>query len=349
MTNPAAFESASAAAASIPLDLALPAPRPVEETLASFEELLQEESADLGADEPDEEAPGDVPFAAVLEAPPVLFLPPLCTARELGKVAVGEKNLPIQNVARATGEEQIAVQGPLLQEKADGMAAAQGVPMVFTESKNDQATAAADPQVALDIECVAAPTEPKVNIGLHSPRPGREKVEGQTQDFHNVAHPPRAEEMTADGVDAPEPLRPVLVRSVEEIGGHVQLLRTTGHDRLEVVVRPDGRTELHLQISRTEGLIHVQVRCDRGDYGALEAQWSTVQSALAAQGIRLENLQPGHSGGAGTNTRQGSANQQEQHRDSAEFYFEQDQTPQAQTSSPAGPHAWAGWGWQRWA
>ena len=81
---------------------------------------------------------------------------------------------------------------------------------------------------------------------------------------------------------------------LEAIRGHVELLKTSNQQKLEVVLRPDGRTEIRLQVENVNGEILLQARCERGDFARLESNWSAIQQSLANQGVRVEPLQ--HSG-----------------------------------------------------
>jgi hypothetical protein len=148
-----------------------------------------------------------------------------------------------------------------------------------------------------------------------------------------------------------QPVRPVEPTNViEAIRTHIELLKTSSVEKLDVVLRPDAQTELNIQVEKVNGQIQVQVRCDRGDFAALETQWSTIQHSLAAQGIRVEPLQQG----AGAQLRQDGSNQfqNQQHSNQREEratpIFEQD-FPNREANRPKGSRSSAGRGWQSWA
>jgi GTP cyclohydrolase II len=92
-------------------------------------------------------------------------------------------------------------------------------------------------------------------------------------------------------IQAPKPVKGIEV--AEAIRTHVQLLKSSGQEKLEVVLRPDANTELRLHVEKVNGQVLVQARCDRGDIARLEANWSAIQQTLANQGVRVEALQHG--------------------------------------------------------
>jgi hypothetical protein len=90
--------------------------------------------------------------------------------------------------------------------------------------------------------------------------------------------------------------------------------RRVGSDSMTVVLRPDGGTEMELQLSLREGGVDIVVLVRRGDYSMLNAHWNQLQQSLSTQGVRLGALQdessplqagPGWNG-PGQRERQGS-------------------------------------------
>lgn len=81
--------------------------------------------------------------------------------------------------------------------------------------------------------------------------------------------------------------------------------RQTARESVEVVLRPDSQTELHVQLVQRAGQIEATVRCDRGDTQALGGNWSRLQESLAQQGVRLAPLSESSMGFAGEHSRQG--------------------------------------------
>ena len=81
--------------------------------------------------------------------------------------------------------------------------------------------------------------------------------------------------------------------------------RQTARESVEVVLRPDHQTELHVRLVQRAGQIEATVRCDRGDTQALGGSWSRLQESLAQQGVRLAPLAESSMGFAGEHSRQG--------------------------------------------
>lgn len=81
--------------------------------------------------------------------------------------------------------------------------------------------------------------------------------------------------------------------------------RQTAREAVEVVLKPDSRTELHVQLVQRAGQIEATVRCDRGDAQALGSSWSRLQESLAQQGVRLAPLSESSLAFAGEHSRQG--------------------------------------------
>lgn len=83
---------------------------------------------------------------------------------------------------------------------------------------------------------------------------------------------------------------------LERIGNlifeEVVVVRHLGVDSLAVVLKPDARTELFLRLTRQNGQIEAQVRVDRGDFTALNAQWPRLAESLAQHGVRVQPLLP---------------------------------------------------------
>jgi len=93
------------------------------------------------------------------------------------------------------------------------------------------------------------------------------------------------------------PVRDTSVRTieaaqlVETIRTEVTHLRQRGDATMSVALRPDSGTELKLELSvARDGTIQANVRCERGDFQTLNAQWPQLQQTLAAQGIRVADL-----------------------------------------------------------
>ena len=148
-------------------------------------------------------------------------------------------------------------------------------------------------------------------------------------------------------IEAPKPVKGIEV--AEAIRTHVQLLKSSGQEKLEVVLRPDANTELRLHVEKVNGQVLVQARCDRGDVARLEANWSAIQQTLANQGVRVEALQHGaqlQNQARDWNHSSGSPNQQSA-RDRENIFVEQ-KSPKGTGPQPTRANA-AVRGWQSWA
>jgi hypothetical protein len=70
---------------------------------------------------------------------------------------------------------------------------------------------------------------------------------------------------------------------------------TVGLERAEaasvrLVLRPDANTQLALHIKWQQGHFEALAVVERGDFAALGAEWTQLQSRLAEQGVRLAPL-----------------------------------------------------------
>ncbi len=97
--------------------------------------------------------------------------------------------------------------------------------------------------------------------------------------------------MEAAPLASPAPADTHSVNLVDAVRDQVQLLRSSQVGELRVVLRPDAHTELYLQVRHVDGQVHLEARCQRGDFTWLDSQWSAVQNSLRSQGVRVEPLQ----------------------------------------------------------
>lgn len=72
--------------------------------------------------------------------------------------------------------------------------------------------------------------------------------------------------------------------------GLVQL-RHTDADAMTLVIKPEAGTELSLLVQVRDGHVEVEAQCRRGDCASWVAPWGQLQQSLAAQGIRLGDLE----------------------------------------------------------
>ncbi len=80
---------------------------------------------------------------------------------------------------------------------------------------------------------------------------------------------------------------------------HALRLRLTSRDSLEVVLRPDANTELHLEICQRNGQIQATLRCDARQAAHWGAGWSRLQESLALHGVQLAPLAETPAGSTG--------------------------------------------------
>lgn len=114
----------------------------------------------------------------------------------------------------------------------------------------------------------------------------------QADPFRTASEPAAAELDLPAPLDVPATLTPLIQEQAVR-------LRHASIQSLEVVLRPDGQTELHLQLTQHAGLIEATVRCDRGDAEKFGGGWAKLQESLASQGIRLAPLAEGSMSSAG--------------------------------------------------
>jgi hypothetical protein len=111
---------------------------------------------------------------------------------------------------------------------------------------------------------------------------------------------------------------PLSAQLEHRLTGLVAELRRLKADSMLVVVKPDTRSELHLDLKLQDGRVKIDVRIQRGDVAGLSAHWAQLQENLAGQGIRLGSLpHVSSSNPAGPDWTGGSAQpQSQQHRPS---------------------------------
>ena len=108
------------------------------------------------------------------------------------------------------------------------------------------------------------------------------------------AHPPL--EAASVVTRAPSSSAGLMVERISQlVANEAALLRAHRTDSLAVVIKPDAHTELFLHLRQRDGQIEAFVRCDRGDFTALNAGWQDLQERLARQDIRLTALRPSNS------------------------------------------------------
>ncbi len=263
---------------------------------------------------------------------------------------------PEQKVPTLSGQthatvEQISGKGPEQAKNSNGMVAAQPPSMLTTSQSHDERALPAEQRPGMERFEVASFEQP-TQIRPLTTRPVRTAERISANDFVGPAPElppaPRLELVSGD-VDV-QPVRPVEPMTVvEAVRTHIELLKASTTEKLDVVLRPDSRTELHLQVEKVNGVIQVQARCDRGDFSLLEAHWGTVQNTLATQGVRVEALQQGN----GTQSQQNGSQHfqnfsgQNQREERAPASIEQDfpnrEVLRSKTSRTSPVRGWQSW------
>ncbi|HVK58791.1 MAG TPA: hypothetical protein VM735_08435, partial [Candidatus Kapabacteria bacterium] len=265
-----------------------------------------------------------------------------------------QKKIPLNAPIPASLAEQIAGNTPQPAKKGSGIPAAQSPPMLLTSQKQEE-TATKQKSAVLEAGFAVEAAEAKVEFRTGtSPRESAPKRDLELAEFSTVDSI-TPEWSSFDGIlETAEVHAPKDVESLEVVQAirtHVELLRTSGQGKLDVVLRPDSQTQLHLQVERVNGQILVQARCDRGDFLRLEANWSAVQQSLANQGVRVEALQqsPNFQQHQSFNGSFSSAEHHSSSRQEKETkFFERELSVPNHPKKPAASSTTAR-GWQSWA
>lgn len=71
------------------------------------------------------------------------------------------------------------------------------------------------------------------------------------------------------------------------VGTEVRLFKHAGPGELSVLLKPDLHTEIVLHLRMSAGRVEATVRCERGDFQTLDAEWGQLRESLAPQGVHL--------------------------------------------------------------
>jgi hypothetical protein len=121
-------------------------------------------------------------------------------------------------------------------------------------------------------------------------------------------------------------------------------IRQKGAERVGVSLKVDANTELFLQLTNKDGQVQAALRCERGDFSALESQWTQLQQSLARQNVQLLPLGSGLS----SNSQQPSERQPGHLPQREEGLGSSPLVETKQTRAPK-PQARARHGWESWA
>jgi hypothetical protein len=268
------------------------------------------------------------------------------------KAALPEQKVPSQPKIVAPALEHIASKGPEPAKNSSGMLVAQGPSMLMTSQRQNETVPHAEQPLGLE-GFEAASFEQPIRV-----QPIQSKASPpKTTDFSEITgvasetNAPRFEAVAGEiDLQPVRPLEPATV--VDAIRTHVELLKSSTTEKLDVVIRPDAQTELHLQVEKVNGQVQVQARCDRGDFTALETHWSTIQNTLGSQGIRVEPLQQGSGAQLqqnGAHTSQNSPGRHSNDREERPAHFIEQELTNRQATRPKASRGSAARGWQSWA
>ncbi len=104
-----------------------------------------------------------------------------------------------------------------------------------------------------------------------------------------IANPASEQVVATAAVAAPAGLSRA-ERLYQSILPELTMVKTVRPDSLSVVLKPDRDTEIFMRVTIEDGRMHAYARCDRGDIGALNAEWGSLQKSLASQGVELSDL-----------------------------------------------------------
>lgn len=71
------------------------------------------------------------------------------------------------------------------------------------------------------------------------------------------------------------------------VSTEVRLFKHAGLGELSVLLKPDLHTEIVLHLRTSAGRVEATVRCERGDFQTLNAEWGQLRESLAPQGVHL--------------------------------------------------------------
>jgi hypothetical protein len=213
--------------------------------------------------------------------------------------AAQEQKIPTTQLKDAPTEEQIAGKAVKEPQAPNGIPAAKQLSMLLNTAKIEEATSAPEQQRhALALASFDSASFDKA-ISLVKPLEAfntaadRDSSADSTQlSVHFLSNSVRPEGATPsfEIAQAQGPSAIDKATMVDSLRDHVQLLRASSHDRVEVMLRPDAQTQLVVQVVKVDGQIEVRARCERGDFQLLDSHWDAVRHSLETQGVRVEPL-----------------------------------------------------------
>lgn len=263
-----------------------------------------------------------------------------------------EQKLPSAIEEAAPLTEQIAEIASEPAKKAGGMVAAQGALMLFTSPTTEET--APEQRLSLSAETFEAaafeqPIVVKPSAAVRESAPNRDVELAEFTAVETVTPEWSSFEGISETSDIQSPQTTESIEIAQAIRSHVQLLKSSGQEKLDVVLRPDANTELRLHVEKVNGQILVQARCDRGDFARLDANWNAIQQTLANQGVRVELLQHGAHFQNENRNNSSSAFQQQSHseqkpdRNFIEQKIAAPKTTRSSATSSAPVRGWQSW------
>lgn len=119
-------------------------------------------------------------------------------------------------------------------------------------------------------------------------RNGRPTAEVGAHEWFVQAPAPAADSARSEPVGATVPTRTAAIDRVEHlIASEVVSLRNSKAESLTVILKPDARTEMTLQIRQSAGQTEALVQCDPDVVRQFQSSWPQLQDSLAALNVRL--------------------------------------------------------------
>jgi hypothetical protein len=218
------------------------------------------------------------------EAKPSLIQEPRAPTLPNSRAEAAEPQVPtrLERLTAETGQGMLP---------ASGTSDAQSENQMKHGANRNESARSYQQELPVGLASSADRTDPIEPVKLPSARLAQESVElspatiSQAASLAEVkphgAPPPAAEKPSpTDGHE----------RLLKLIQSEVQVLNTARMDKMSVVLRPDGQTEILLRLQMQDGQVEAHARCDRGNFDALNSEWRQLQQTLFACGVRLAPL-----------------------------------------------------------
>jgi len=200
-------------------------------------------------------------------------------------ISVDSKVEPPPKAAKAPVDPNPSFQGPA----PDGTSVAiSGQRMNFVAQKNEFAGSAEQ-----NLPLAQAASVPVVDTATDAAPKGAatsldffwRETPSEVISMVNLSAKP-AETGASEPISSPVSATPA-TRLEQMISHEAVAIRQTGAQSLGVSLKLDDNTQLFLQLTTHNGTIQASLRCEKGDFSALDSQWSQLQASLARQNIEL--------------------------------------------------------------